>query len=161
MKRSPLVPVLAAGAFSATIDIVYACSFHFFNSGVPPLRILQTIASGLLGTASFDGGAASGALGLAAHYFILIVAAGIYYAASRRWRFLVERAFVAGVVFGVGIWLTMNFVVLPLSAAPPFKLSWSLGSVTNALVHWFVLGPVIALTLERLTRAPVPHEVHE
>jgi len=149
---SPLVAVLVAGCVSATIDIVYACSFHYFNSGVPPLRILQVIASGLLGTAAFDGGAASGALGLVAHYVILIGAAGIYYAASRRWRFLIEHAFVAGVVFGVGIWLTMNFVVLPLSAAPPFKLSWSLGSVTNALVHWFVLGPVIALALKRLAR---------
>lgn len=161
MKRSPFVSVLAAGTLAATIDIVYACSFHFFNSGVPPLRILQTIASGLLGTAAFDGGAASGALGFAAHYFILIVAAALYYAVGTRWRFLVDRAFVAGVVFGVGIWLTMNFVVLPLSAAPPFKLSWSLGSVTNALVHWFVLGPVIALTLRRLMHTAMPQRIRE
>ena len=151
---SPLAAIIVAGCIAATIDIVYACSFHYFNSSVPPLRILQVIASGLLGPAAFDGGAASGALGFAAHYGILIGAAGIYYAASRRWQFLVEHALVAGVVFGVGIWLTMNFVVLPLSAAGPFKLSWSLGSVTNALVHWLLLGPAIALMLRRLARAP-------
>lgn len=159
MPRKPLLAVLAAGGIAATIDIVYACSFHYFYNGVPPLRILQTIASGLLGRAAFDGGASAGALGLFAHYVILIGAAAIYGWASRRWRFLVDRAFVAGVVFGVGIWLTMNFVVLPLSAAPPFRLSWSVGSVSNALVHWLVLGPVIALALRRSLRTPVPHQM--
>ncbi|HJU39129.1 MAG TPA: hypothetical protein VJ724_06110 [Tahibacter sp.] len=159
MPRHPLTAVLAAGSLAATIDIVYACSFHYFHNAVAPLRILQTIASGVLGTAAFDGGAAAGALGLVLHYFILIVAAAIWWIASRRWRFLVDRAFVAGVAFGVGIWLTMNFVVLPLSAAPPFRLSWSVGSVSNALVHFLVLGPVVALTLRRALRAPVPDEM--
>ena len=156
MPRHPFTAVLAAGSLAATIDIVYACSFHYFHNGVAPLRILQTIASGVMGKAAFDGGAAAGALGLGLHYVILVVAAALYWWASRRWRFLRDRAFVAGVVFGVGIWLTMNFVVLPLSAAPPFRLSWSVGSVSNALVHFLVLGPVIALVMRRAPRGTRP-----
>lgn len=151
-RPSPLRAILLAGIVSATIDIVYACSFHYFNSGTPPLRILQAIASGILGTAAFDGGHASAALGLAAHYFILIVAARLYYAVSRRLPLLLDRAYACGVLFGGGIWLTMNYIVLPLSAAPAFKGGSALGFWSNLAVHVFLLGPAIALVLRRYLR---------
>lgn len=155
MRRSvtPLLAILVAGTVAATIDIVYACGFHYFVNNVPPVRILHYIAAGLLGRESIaTAGAGTAALGLGLHYFILIVAAGLYYAVSRRMRFLVERPGIAGIVFGLGIWLTMNFVVLPLSALGPQPITVTAASVSNFLVHVFLLGPVIALGLRRLTR---------
>jgi hypothetical protein len=150
---SPFLAVLAAGAVAATIDIVYACGFHYAVNGISPERILHYIAAGLLGReAATAGGAATAALGLALHYFILIAAAGLYYAVSRRVRLLVERPAVAGVAFGLGIWLTMNFIVVPLSALGPQPITLTPASVTNFLVHVFVLGPVIAFGLRRLAR---------
>ncbi|TDR41533.1 hypothetical protein DFR29_11014 [Tahibacter aquaticus] len=151
-RHSPLRTIFLAGTVSATIDIVYACSFHYFNSGTSPLRILQAIASGILGPAAFDGGNASAALGLAAHYFILIVAAGLYYAVSQRLPLLLDRAYACGLLFGGGIWLTMNYIVLPLSAAPAFKGGSALGFWSNLAVHVLLLGPAIALVLRRHRR---------
>jgi hypothetical protein len=44
-----------AGVVGATVDI--ACAILFFGwTGVPAERILQSVASGLLGTAAFQGG---------------------------------------------------------------------------------------------------------
>jgi hypothetical protein len=149
LHRSALPAILIAGGVCASIDIVYACSFHYLVNQVPPLRILQSIASGLQGKAAFDGGLASGLLGLFAHYFILVVAAGLYYAASRRLHWLLQRPWQAGMLFGLAIWLTMNYVVLPLSAAPKFKGGWGLGFWTNLAVHILLLGPSIALLLRR------------
>ena len=155
MRRSvtPFLAILVVGAVTAAIDIIYACSFNYFVNAVPPVRILHYIAGGLIGVqTAIAGGAATAALGLALHFFILIVAAGLYYAVSRRARFLVERPAIAGLVFGLGIWLTMNFIVLPLSALGPQPITVTASTVTNFLVHVLVLGPAIALGLRRLTR---------
>lgn len=155
---NPRLPyaIFGAGALCATIDIVYACSFHYIASGTPPLRILQSIASGLLGPAAFHGGVSSAALGLVAHYVILIVAAALYAAAAATFPVLLRRAWLAGIVFGFGIWLTMNFAVLPLSAAPRFT-STPTSFYANLAVHVLVLGPVIALSLSYLLRRRSHH----
>src|SRR6476661_4396675 len=106
-SRNWLAPVFGGGILAGAIDLTYACTYHGLVSGVPPLRILQSIASGLFGRASFDMGATSAAVGFFAHFFILTVAAGIFYAASRRFAFLRDRAYISGMVFGVGIYCTM------------------------------------------------------
>jgi hypothetical protein len=142
------VPILAGGIIAATIDIFYACTYHGLRSGVGPVRILQAIASGLLGKASFDDGWPAAALGFAAHYGILIIAASIYYAASRRFKLLTERPMLSGMIFGVGIYCTMNFIIVPLSAAPHFKSSLE-GTLSDFAVHVLLLGPAIAFSIRR------------
>lgn len=136
-----------AGLIAGSLDLLYVFVFHGVR-GVSPERILQFIASGLQGSAAFQGGHASAALGAAAHYFILIVAAGLFLAASRRWHWLVREAATAGVLFGLAIWLVMNYVIVPLSAVKPGNPT-TLSQVTNFLMHLFVIGPAIALSLRR------------
>lgn len=150
--RRAFVACVLAGLISGSLDLLYVFLFHGAR-GVSPERILQYIASGLQGTAAFQGGAASAALGALAHYFILVVAAGLYLAASRRWQWLVREAVVAGVLYGAAIHLFMRFVVVPLSAASVGK-SDSFTLITNIAMHLFVIGPAITLTLRRLYPAP-------
>ena len=85
-------------------------------------------------------------------FFILTDAAGIFYAASRRFAFLRERAYISGMAFGVGIYCTMNYIVLPLSAAPHFKAT-TVGALSDFAMHVLVLGPTIALVARRFDRA--------
>ena len=70
-KRSALL-VLAGGLVAGTFDITYACVYWAIKIGAPPTRIFQSVARGLLGPASFRGGAATAALGLFLHYFIAV-----------------------------------------------------------------------------------------
>jgi len=65
-----LLVVLLGGLVAGTFDIKYACVFWKLKAGVAAERIFQSVAKGLLGPASFRGGAATGALGLFLHYFI-------------------------------------------------------------------------------------------
>ncbi|PYQ49291.1 MAG: hypothetical protein DMF78_18700 [Acidobacteria bacterium] len=46
----------------------------------------------------------------------LDILAAVYYAASRKLGILVTRAVPAGILYGVAVYVFMNFVVLPLSA---------------------------------------------
>lgn len=143
--RRPFVACAIAGLIAGSLDLLYVFVFHGLR-GVSPERILQYIASGLQGAAAFQGGHASAALGAAAHYFILIVAAGLFLAASRRWSWLVREAATAGVLFGTAIYIAMRFVIVPLSAVTVGN-STTLAQVTNLLMHLFVIGPAITLAL--------------
>ena len=61
---------------------------------------------------------ASAGLGAVSHLFIATAWAAVYYAASRRLPSLVQHAVFCGLVYGIAVYLFMNFVVLPLSAVP-------------------------------------------
>jgi hypothetical protein len=113
--------------------------------GIAPVRILQSITSGVLGAASYQGGAATAAAGVALHFVIAFGAAAVFYAASRRLRFLVRRPFIAGPLYGVAVYFFMNLVLLPLSAFP-HRFAPTAGSLATGLaVHVLCVGLPIAL----------------
>ena len=140
--------IVLAGAVAATCDIAYALLF-FGWKGVPAERILQSVASGLLGNAAFKGGAATAALGLALHYAILVVAAALFWLVARRWRWLRDEPITTGLLYGLAIFAFMNFLVLPLSAYP-FPMNYPLlRTVTGLLVHMAGVGLPISLITRR------------
>ena len=143
--------ILWGGLIAGTLDILAA----FVNSGlrgVSPTRVLQSIASGLLGAGSFKGGFPTAALGLALHFFIATTATAVYYAASRKLKVLVEQPIVCGLAYGIPVYLMMNLIVLPLSAVP-FKVSHAPANVATAvLILMFCVGLPIALAVRRYSK---------
>jgi uncharacterized membrane protein YagU involved in acid resistance len=141
--------VFAAGLAAATLDIVNAMLFWHLYAGTPPVRILQSIAAGLLGEAAFAGGAASAGLGLFLHFFIMCVMAAAYALAARRWRWMLAQPVAAGVAYGLVTWAAMNYVVVPLSraSAPPFIPSWFADGI---LAHVLLVGLLFAFMARRL-----------
>jgi hypothetical protein len=127
-----------AGFVAGTLDILQACTL--FGWDIP-----KVIVAGLLGPAVIkDGGAGIYLLGLVLHYFIACSAATIFYAASRRLRFMTEHWVVCGLFFGMAVEFTMGYVVLPLSALHvrgPFELK---DVLLGFGVHMVVVGLPIA-----------------
>jgi hypothetical protein len=145
--------ILTGGLIAGAIDITYACVFSYLRRGVPSGRILQSVASGALGQAAFDGGAATAALGLLFHFLIALIWAAVYYALSRRLRVLARATYVCGVVYGLVIFAVMNYAVIPLSAAPfgappPSSPAFNLG----ILFHMLGIGLPIALATRRYSK---------
>ena len=103
------------GASAGVLDIAFAIGLYA-SRGVSPLRILQSVAAGVLGKETYKGGWSTASLGLALHFVIAFGAAAVFTAASRRWAWLTRLPLFAGALFGVAVWLFMNLVVLPLSA---------------------------------------------
>jgi hypothetical protein len=110
--NTPLVIALTA-LLIGTLDIADAIIFYAIR-GVAPIRILQGIASGLLGRTAFSGGARTALLGLALHFFIAATVATIYILASRSLP-LSRHPLLYGTLYGVAVYIVMNYVVLPLS----------------------------------------------
>jgi uncharacterized membrane protein YagU involved in acid resistance len=139
--------IVLGGAVGATCDITYAILYYGWK-GVPAERLLQTVASGLLGKAAFDGGWPVAALGLALHYGIVIVAAALFFAVARRWAWLRDEAATAGLAYGVAIYAFMNFVVLPLSAFP-YPVRFPLLTTATGLLAHMLVGLSISLITRR------------
>src|SRR5207244_3832105 len=83
--------VLVGGLLLGTTDLLFACLFWGIGYGVSPTRVMQSVARGVLGTASFDGGAPTALLGVVLHYTIAISMAVTYYLVSRKLDVLIRR----------------------------------------------------------------------
>lgn len=132
----PFAWLLAGGIALGSLDIVFAIAF-WSAKGVAAMRIFQSIASGLLGKASFDGGAATAWLGAGLHYFIATMMVVAYFLAGRRREGLVRRPIACGLPYGLVLYGVMNFIVLPLSAAgmPSFdNVPWVASSIVMHMV---------------------------
>src|SRR5690242_14046491 len=117
--------ILWAGLIAGALDITAAFVSSALRGRNDPVRVLQSVASGVLGAGSFDGGIPAAALGLVLHFVIAFGAAAVYVVASRKLRFLVEHPVICGLLYGAAVYAFMNSVVVPLSAAP-FKMSYNL-----------------------------------
>lgn len=151
-RPAGLRAIFWGGLIAGTLDITYAFLFFGLRNGLTPARVLQSVASGLLGADAFKGGLTTDALGLFCHFIIAFTAAALYYAASRRLNILVSRAAVCGVLYGVLIYAFMNYVVVPLSAAPPRGTPPAVVFITGLLVHMFFIGLPIALATRRYSK---------
>ena len=112
-----LKAILAGGLIAGTLDVGAAVAIYH----VGPVAMLHSIASGVLGQASYYGGSGTALLGLLLQWAMSLVIAAIYVLAAGRMTLLTRQWLVMGLVYGVGIWVVMNLAVVPLSAAFPKK----------------------------------------
>jgi hypothetical protein len=125
---------LIVGALDAVDALVF-----FGLRGASPVRVLQSIASGLLGRSAFAGGLRTAALGLLLHFFIAFVIVAVFLYASRRFPVLVRAPIVSGLMYGVAVYGVMNYIVVPLSAAATGRFSWVVFA-NGVLIHMFGVG---------------------
>jgi hypothetical protein len=139
----PYVAVVAGGLAAGVFDIIYAFVLSGMRGG-KPLGVLQSIASGVLGAEAYKGGATTAALGLALHLGITIFAALLFLLAARRSALIQRHYILFGLMFGVLVYLVMNFAVLPLSAVP-FKIKYTGVDILQGFVsHALLVGLPIA-----------------
>jgi hypothetical protein len=129
------------------LDILDAFVFFWFRNGVRPTRILHSISAGLLGREkAVAGGTATAMLGLGLHFFIAFMIVLTYHLASRRIKALTDHPVIFGVLYGLAVYAVMNFVVLPLSAAPPRGVPAGAVLVNGLLIHALGVGLPAALS---------------
>ena len=147
--RNPARTLLLGGLVVATLDALDAMIFFGFR-GVKPIQIFQSIAAGLLGKASYQGGLGTAALGLALHVFIATSIVTTYYLVSRRFPDLARRPLLYGPFYGLLVYLIMTQIVLPLSAIGPQHRSLPV-IINGVLIHMLGVGPPSALATRAAT----------
>jgi hypothetical protein len=144
MKMSSMTQAILWGGLSAgVLDFIGACVSNA-SRGVTPLRIAQSIASGVLGAKAFQGGIKTAALGVALHFAIALGAAAVFVIVSHQLRWLVQHPSWSGALYGIAVFWFMQLIVLPLSAIS-FKqnFSWPVIAI-GMLVHVLCVGLPIA-----------------
>ena len=149
-SRSILTAIVGGGVVAATLDIGAA----MLISGASLPQILQFIASGLLGKAAFDGGTGTVLLGAVLQELMGLIIAAVFVLASLRLPALRRRWMLAGLGYGVVIYVVMNYVVMPLSAVgrtPAFSVE---GLIKNGLA--MLLFGLIVAWFARASLPPAP-----
>ncbi len=151
-SRSPWLGVLLGGLVAGCFDILYAIiSWTLHDPPRSPLWVLQSVATGVLGAKSFDGGVASGALGLFCHFVIAFGASFTFYLASRKIGLLTRRPILSGALFGILVFLFMNWVVIPLAACP-FTIPFTAKVLAKGFIsHALLIGIPIAWLQKRFS----------
>jgi uncharacterized membrane protein YagU involved in acid resistance len=144
--RATLLAELAAGTLDITAAVVE-------NLEHPARVIFQSVASGWLGRATYEGGWPTAWLGLASHFAIMLVIAAIYMTLASLRPQLRRRWLTAGLVWGGVVWVVMTFVVVPLSASP-LPLPDVSKADEGVLTHMVCVGLPMAWIARRVLGAP-------
>ena len=146
--------IILGGLLAGILDIADAFIVTTINGGTPT-RVLQAIASGVLGREAYQGGAVSAALGLALHFVIALGAASAFLVISRRFPAVLRYAAWSGVGFGLAVWAFMYHTVLPITFSRPNVLpAWPL-LLNQLAIHALGVGLPIALVARRSSRRAV------
>ena len=88
---TPLRSIATGGLIAGACDMSYALLWFSGVKGVPWMKIPQSVAGGLIGKSSFDGGMSTVILGLALHWTIALIWAAAYVVVGRRFVPLILR----------------------------------------------------------------------
>ena len=144
------IGILWGGLIAGTMDITAAIVTYKIRNNLPAERLLQAVASGLLGQDAFTGGTRTAAIGLLLHFVIAFGATTAFYLVSRKMPWLIQHAVIAGILYGMFVQQFMQQVVLPLSAfhKPPFNFNMLLLGLAT---HIVCVGLPIALAIRKFS----------
>jgi hypothetical protein len=128
-----LTALVLGGVIAGLVDIAMASTINQMGIDI----ILRAIARGLLGRSAMQGGDAVGFLGLGLQVAMSVLIALIYGLASLKLPILIRRWVTFGLLYGLAVFVVMNWVVVPLSAlhaAPKFKSLLFAGEHLTAMV---------------------------
>ncbi|MES2987169.1 MAG: hypothetical protein V4808_04615 [Pseudomonadota bacterium] len=145
-NRGAIRRILIATAIAGALDIGAAMILSVANGGTVA-GMLRSVASGPFPSAR-EWGAAGAALGLATHFVLMAVMATAFVLAADRIVSLRRQPLLWGALYGVGLWMVMYFLVLPMrfGAALPHEP----GAIAIQLFcHIVLVGLPIALVARR------------
>jgi len=119
----------------------------------PIISSLQFVASGIMGDAAFAGGIATALFGLVLDFIMITIMAGVFVFSVDRIPLLRRNVIVGSILYGFGVFIVMNLIVLPLSAAPalPAPPVWLL--IELVLQHILLIGLPLGILVQRNAKA--------
>lgn len=150
--RLPLPGAWLAAALGATgLDLGFAMAF-WAAEGVPPVRILQSIAGWVQGPAAFDGGLPAAGLGAGLYFALMGALALLYRQLARQFPRMLREPVRFGMAYGAAMYVLVFHVVVPLfTAAGPasHRVDWV---VACLLAYMVLVGLPCAWAARRAAR---------
>ena len=134
VRPAPWLLLAAIGA--AVLDLGFAVLF-WVAEGMPAIRVLQSIASWLLGRAAYEGGITTAVLGSVLYVALMWTLAVIYRGLSRSFPRLLRQPVRFGLAYGALMYGLVFHIAVPLfTAAGPAsqRLYWIVACVLAYMV---------------------------
>lgn len=136
-------PFLFAWLLCGTLDIAYAAVWSVL-AGSDPGRMLRGVAKGPFGDGAGDWGVGGALAGLATHFAIMGAMVGFWFFAVRRIPALRHPWWLTGTLYGFGLYLVMNAIVLPLRFGAPFPPADLVRGLVALFPHIVFIGLPLA-----------------
>ena len=127
---------MIAGIIAGTLDALAAIINYYASTGKNPVRVFVFIASGVFGKDAYASSQSIAVFGVLFHYLIAIIFSVFYFLIYPMLRFLRINKFFSAFLYGIFVWLIMNFIVVPLSnTAPlPFHIKGALLAILILII---------------------------
>lgn len=121
-------------------------------------RILQSVAGGIYGRETYEGGVNTAVAGLLLHFLIALIFAAVYvYIFRNISRRITTNIVLTGLVYGCLVWVLMNYAVMPLSAyGHATKFSTAKGMAISAGLIILCAGIPIVFISEKILKKKTP-----
>jgi hypothetical protein len=153
-QNSLIRPIVIGGLILGTLRLIDTLLIVWLTAQTPPLVVAQFFASGALGDSAFAGGLATALLGVIIHYGVSFVISAVFILSASRLPVLRRNAILGGLLYGVAVYFVMNFIVLPLSAAPPLEYPLPI-LIYGIIMHALEIGLPLGIIVRRNANAPV------
>jgi hypothetical protein len=110
--KSKFMILLLTSLLTGTLDAMAAILMSY---RIPPATIFKFIASGWFGPPAFKGGTGMIIWGLVFHYLIAAIFSIVCFLLYPGMIKIIKNKYLTGIIYGLFIWLIMNFAVLPFT----------------------------------------------
>jgi hypothetical protein len=148
-RSSLLRPIVLGGMFIFISQFIHQWVVITLIQKTPYILVWQYIASGALGNAAFEGGIATALVGVLIHFFISLAIAGVFILSAGRLPLLRRYAIAGALLYGFGVFIVMNMIVTPLSAAPPLPAPTMPWLIEAIIEHVVIVGLPLGILVRR------------
>ncbi|HEY5823802.1 MAG TPA: hypothetical protein VIT44_05535 [Cyclobacteriaceae bacterium] len=144
-SAGPWRTIILTGLLAGTLDAFAA----IVVSQASPAAVFKFIASGAFGAGkAFSGGDIMIVWGVIFHYFIALSWTLLFFFMYPALPWMRKNKYIAGLLYGIFVWIIMNRVVIPLSEIPqrPFNLK---GALTGMSILMVAIGLPISILTHR------------
>ena len=147
--------ILATALFVGTLDISAALIQYYSRTGKAPFRpVLFFVASGLLGKSAYSSGDIILLAGLLIHFCIAATFTALFFLLVAQQPFARQHRLLTGILYGALVWMIMNLVVLPLTAAQPLPKTVSSVAIGMGILILCIGLPLALVANTRQERQP-------
>jgi uncharacterized membrane protein YagU involved in acid resistance len=148
-RPSAINTILLACLIAGTLDISYAIiTWGPIFGKVTATRLLQGIASTVLGKSALTGGMATALVGLLMHYCISLAWCTVYFLIFPYVPALARNKWVSGMAYGIFVWLMMTILIVPLVTGKAYHFD-TIPFLKSIAPMVLLLGPAIAIIINR------------
>lgn len=147
-RSDELQTIILAGLVAGVLDGAEASVMLNIKLGINPGQVMQYVASGLFGPQALKGGTPMILIGILLHFGIAFATAATYFLAYPKIKILRISPIMSGLALGLGTWIVMNLIVVPLSKTPPIPFGAD-DIMIGIIWHMILVGLPISYITKR------------